>query len=112
MSGCELIAAERERQMSAEGWTPEHDSEHGRGEMAIAAACYAVECADALVLYPDDNPEGSGWPWGELWWKPKDHIRNLVRAGALIAAEIDRIQRNGGLQTEYVEQHSQASQAE
>jgi hypothetical protein len=32
------------------------------------------------------------WPWSFEWWKPKDRIRNLVRAGALIAAEIDRLQ--------------------
>ena len=36
---------------------------------------------------PDD------WPWSDKWWKPKDKIRDLVRAGALIAAEIDRLQR-------------------
>jgi hypothetical protein len=35
-----------------------------------------------------------GWPWDEKWWKPSTNpIRNLVKAGALIAAEIDRLQR-------------------
>lgn len=85
-----LIAQERQRQISVEGWTPEHDASHRWGQMSIAAACYAVEGTDASVSYPNDDPEGSGWPWGADWWKPKDRVRNLVRAGALIAAEIDR----------------------
>lgn len=91
--GIAIIAAERCGQIEREEWTPEHDDEHKRGEMAIAAACYAVIGTDAHVEYPDDDPEGSGWPWGEQWFKPKDDIRNLARAGALIAAEIDRLRR-------------------
>lgn len=34
----------------------------------------------------------NGWPWDMKWWKPSDDpIKNLVKAGALIAAEIDRL---------------------
>jgi len=33
------------------------------------------------------------WPWGKEWWKPSDRRRDLVKAGALIAAEIDRLDR-------------------
>lgn len=79
MTGAELIAQERQRQVEQEGWTPEHDARHVNGELAEAAAAYAT---GTLSL----------WPWGLSWWKPKDRISNLVRAGALIAAEIDRIQ--------------------
>lgn len=92
--GIEVIARERQRHFEVEGWTPDHDDEHVHGELAVAAACYAVEHTDASVRYPDDDPEGSGWPWGERWWKPKGELRNLARAGALIAAEIDRLERN------------------
>lgn len=84
MNGIESIAAERRRQIEAEGWTPEHDDEHCVGELAAAAASYALarnECDSALV----------SWPWAMKWWKPKDRRSNLVRAGALIAAEIDRL---------------------
>ena len=42
MNGIERIAKERQRQVSVEGWTPQHDDEHKDGEMAIAAACYAA----------------------------------------------------------------------
>jgi hypothetical protein len=92
--GITIIAAERRRHFQVEDWTPEHDDDHVHGEMAIAAACYAVLHTDASVKYPDDNPEGSGWPWGAEWFKPKDEIHNLARAGALMAAEIDRLKRS------------------
>jgi hypothetical protein len=89
--GASLIAAERARQMSVEGWTPAHDDGHRHGEMAISAARYALE--DVSVDYVTASARGalqSAWRWESCWWKPKDPIRNLVRAGALIAAEIDR----------------------
>lgn len=110
-TGVELIAAERARQVAKEGWTPEHDDEHADGSLALAAACYAVEGRPTmLVTEREDHSGGRGegpvwkdvqyrvprqWPasWHASWWKPKDRIRDLVRAGALIAAEIDRLQR-------------------
>ncbi len=92
-SGVELITAERQRQIEEEGWTPDHDDQHINGELALAAACYAI---------PPMSIRGSGlvlrlWPWKRKWWKPTpdDRIRELKKAGALIAAEIDRLQRKG-----------------
>lgn len=82
--GAEMIAAERQRQIEEEGWTPEHDAQHTNGELADAAAAYAL--TDQW-----DNIKHNVWPWAPQWWKPKDRIRDLVRAGALIAAEIDRL---------------------
>lgn len=76
------VVAERERQKAVEGWTPEHDDEHKDGELARAAACYAL-----------GTPVRHKWPWGAEWWKPGDRRRNLVKAGALILAEIDRLDR-------------------
>lgn len=88
--GVALIAAERLRQVSAEGWTPEHDDLHQNGEMAVAAACYAWHDAFFVSAAAVGALDGL-WPWESSWWKPSaDPIRNLVRAGALIAAEIDR----------------------
>ena len=93
MSGVELIAVERERQVSVEGWTPEHDDTHTKGEMADAGACYALEAAHNSA-YVAGRWMAILWPWSTEWWKPShDRIRNLVKAGALIAAEIDRLQR-------------------
>ena len=82
------IAAERRRQIEQEGWTPEHDDKHVRGEIASAAASYSVaglEGGEALAI--------GIWPWSVDWWKPKDRRRDLVRAAALIVAEIERLDR-------------------
>lgn len=98
MNGTELIAQERQRQIEVEGWTPEHDDEHNTCELLDAALCYAG-VAGSQVLDSDGGTEAktamlSEWPWDDARWKPlPDAIRNLVKAGALIAAEIDRLQR-------------------
>jgi hypothetical protein len=76
------IAAERSRQVEVEGWTLEHDDAHDSGELADAAACYAL-----------GRKMPSIWPWAEEWWKPSDRRRNLIKAGALIVAEIERLDR-------------------
>lgn len=90
-TGSELIAEERERQIAKEGWTPAHDDTHADGEMGMAALSYIL-AAD----YRGQNPEEplTYWPWDRSYFKPvADPVRNLVKAGALIAAEIDRRQR-------------------
>ena len=95
-TGSELIAEERQRQISEEGWTPEHDDEHSAGQLAMAAASYAI--VDVDEDYCDIDPVQVIWPWdwNLTWWKPRDRVKNLVKAGALIAAEIDRLQRLSG----------------
>jgi len=93
MSGIERIANERQRQIDAEGWTPEHDDQYQNNELECAAECYLWAAYEAKIdevssLSPPD------WPWHASWWKPSDDpIRNLEKAGALIAAEIDRLER-------------------
>lgn len=102
-SGIELIAAERDRQITVEGWTPEHDDEHEDGELRRAALCY-LHCGRspghaALVLLGNED-----WPWDWTWFKPFDNshrgpfpkvdrLRCLVKAGALARAEEDRLER-------------------
>lgn len=85
------VLAERRRQIEKEGWTPEHDDEHSEGQMASAAACYAL----ASYLGNDWSP-AEHWPWDAEWWKPSDRRRNLVKAAALILAEIERLDRAKG----------------
>lgn len=91
------IAAERARQIHLEGWSPEHDDHHSRGEMAQAAACYALESStkNALALHRRwvQAFVAAAWPWEGAWWKPTDRRRDLVKAGSLIVAEIERIDR-------------------
>lgn len=96
MTGAEIIAAERQRQIDVEGWTAEHDNGHNAGELAAAAECYVALASDqeggTLMRNPAIPP--FSWPWDASWWKPsQDPERNLAKAGALIAAEIDRIRR-------------------
>ena len=93
-SGMIDVLSERVRQRapkpSGEGWDDEHDDfEHIPGDLAAAAICYARDgVASASALRPDD------WPWSDNWWKPKGRRRNLVRAAALLIAEIDRFDRD------------------
>jgi len=89
MNGIERIAAERQRQIEREGWTLEHDDEHRNGEMAAAAACYALT---VIPHWAREQAIANFWPWEKRWWKPDpdDDIRDLEKAGALIAAEIER----------------------
>ncbi len=90
-TGADLIAAERERQIAQERWTPEHDDAHADGELAAAAVCYAAPESIRNVI-----GVGGIWPFEDEMWKPSlhsDRVRELVKAGALIAAEIDRLER-------------------
>lgn len=95
------VLAERERQKAVEGWTPEHDDKHGDGELSCAAACYAAGDPDLVSngrqIWPwwDSNRTGRGPAWLRAWWKPADRRRDLVKAGALILAEIERLDRKG-----------------
>lgn len=99
-TGVRRIYDERNRQTFVEGWTPEHDDEHTDGELSRAASCYAEHahsqvCGGTTGDADADRPDV--WPWAPGWWKPSDDpIRNLEKAGALIAAEIDRLVRAGG----------------
>ncbi|MDP5631268.1 hypothetical protein P3797_03185 [Pseudomonas aeruginosa] len=89
------VQAERRRQVEAEGWTPEHDDAHSHGEMARAAACYALAGSSA----PNDGTAALlvslAWPWDEQWWKPTTTRRDLIKACALVLAEIERLDRAG-----------------
>ena len=91
MTGLELIALERQRQINVEVWTPEHDAGHDDEAIAKAAAVYATPAADRRMT---SGQEPELWPWEPEWYKPTpdDRIRELAKAGALIAAEIDRLQ--------------------
>jgi hypothetical protein len=103
MTGAELIIAERWRQIEKEGWTHDHDDQHLYGELAAAAISYIAHAAQLPIKAKVTVESEFGWirkwlhpwPWEARWWKPDpDPVRNLVKAGALIAAEIDRLNRS------------------
>lgn len=83
-TGAAEILAEREKQEL--DWGDRHDDRHDQDELAYAAISYIL--ADSVPQLAFDY-----WPWDDDYWKPKTRRENLVRAGALIAAEIDRLDR-------------------
>jgi len=86
MGGAGRIAIERERQITEECHNAKDDARWYRGELVMASSCYAAETVDPV----GDKPPNL-WPWAKQWWKPSQSpIRNLEKAGALIAADLDR----------------------
>lgn len=97
MSVIDEVADERRRQHEAEGWTPPHDDAHKNGEMAGAAACYLMHGLRIQQAYLRQQVQGTVddlWPWALCWWKPSDRRRDLVKAAALVVAEIERLDRD------------------
>jgi len=101
MTGAEQIEQERVRQIEREGFCASHDKsrDHTKGQLSIAAACYAVAGVEGpkgrpFVAADKYHPCADAWPWGTKSDKREKHnrMRRLVIAGALIAAEIDRLQ--------------------
>lgn len=101
MSGVDLIAAERARQIQAEGFDAEHDRQEKPGALTMAGICYATMAASSPGMRDQLRTSmcfSTHWPWTVPWWKPgkdnsnEDRIRELTKAGALMAAEIDRLE--------------------
>ncbi len=90
------IAAERLEQMNKHGYTVEHDDAHDAGELCGAGAAYALHVSAEIHPFgdsydADDIPPG--WCWEESAWKPKTPRENLIKAAALIVAEIEKMDR-------------------
>lgn len=85
MTGSDMIALERKRQVEVEGYDAQHDNNEQDGTLEKAAMAY-------LYSSIGNRKEGMKvWPWCLPFFKPKTQVRDLVRAGALIAAAIDRL---------------------
>lgn len=102
-TGIELISEERQRQIEVEGYSVQHDSQHNASEFIYAAIAYTeaakvgVNCQEIgntneneIMIRKWDM--GLYFPWGQTNFKPSTNVRDLVKAGALIAAAIDRLQ--------------------
>lgn len=85
------VIAERQRQKAVEGWTSEHDDKYGKSQLLWASSCYLLNTIQPFNRIPMD------WPWDSSWWKPTTPRRDLVKSGALILAEIERIDRAAGI---------------
>jgi hypothetical protein len=100
VTGIELIVAERKRQIEEEGWSVEHDDQWRHSQLSSAAACYAMTKLQRVLPAAKKGAWMQTlfsviWPFSGDWWKPTpdDRIRELVKSGALVAAEIDRLLR-------------------
>ena len=85
-SGIELISDEREKQIAKHGYTVQDDVETTTtGELIKAAESY-IESSEGFDGLGFDH-----WPWNKMYYKPESMKRDLIKAGALIAAAIDRL---------------------
>lgn len=94
------IRAERVRQIEVEGWTAQHDDMvNAKGELAQVAACYTLHTVPFMrnsrhsLLEKIEAVFGSLWPWDPCWWKRTCPRRDLIKAAALLVAEIERLDR-------------------
>ncbi|WCA60351.1 hypothetical protein G6M16_007515 [Agrobacterium tumefaciens] len=90
------VTAERRRQIEAEGYGNRHDDAHTSFEITKAAVAYAQRAAmsDDVRAFKEKRDHVPGlWPWARAWWKPKGRRADLVRAAALLIAEIERLDR-------------------
>jgi hypothetical protein len=105
LNGVDLIAAERRRQVEVEGFDAARDDRCRKGELAQAAAYYAYPGDDVATGYTHKWGTGSfsvstkrllypaGWSLSAGDKARHDRIKQLAIAGALAAAEIDRLLR-------------------
>jgi len=85
------VHLERLRQIDVENRSAVDDDDYSLGQLAYAAAGYAQGSVPAQQVQGCLRP--SYWPWHPRWWKPGSPRRMLVKAAALILAEIERIDR-------------------
>lgn len=118
MNGIRAIESERTRQVQEEGYTPERDTKNGKWDLARAAACYAIPPFDRNLELTDSNRtiHTQLWPWNLHYWKPVDRGQDdyalarateLVKAGALIAAQLDLLESiHPGILCEVANRHA------
>ncbi|MEY7696514.1 hypothetical protein [Klebsiella quasipneumoniae] len=85
------VIAEHQRQQTVKGFSTEQDDTYVGFQLSAAAICY-IEPMEAENYWPGD--------WYDDSFKPTDTRRNLIKAAALIIAEIERLDRQlpeGGL---------------
>lgn len=107
--GARRIVLERRRQIQQEGWSLEHDDTLTNHQLVWAAICFAapervymlkhsVTPADPVLAFHDLWPKGldpafDKRPTHRKTVTTRQRIRLLEKAGAMLAAEIDRLLR-------------------
>ena len=88
-SGLDLITEERVKQIVKNGYTAFHDLKYSNKELLLAALAYLY-----ATIFDDDSSGLAYWPFDREDWHNEGYVENLKKVGALIAAELDRIQIN------------------
>ena len=102
-TGIEDITDERTRQIFLKGFTTDHDKLYSEGQLLKAAASYQLQAQfGGFEKYPPNL-----WPWDAAEWHPSPlPTRNLAKAGALVAAEIDRLKNANKKKYEKIEKEN------
>lgn len=87
------VFAERQRQVKDKGHTPERDDQYTSGQLADAASAYAAWAFTLNLPQIECKSIPAMWPWPQETWKPQSQRQMLIKAGALILAEIERLDR-------------------
>jgi hypothetical protein len=94
--GLMAIATERDHQYVKHGYKEDHDDVHRDGSLAKAAKCYLDTAVVQIAAEQETIPpcySHKDWPWEPVEFHPETSVENLTKAGALIAAELDRLHR-------------------
>lgn len=94
------VLAERERQKNIKGYSTDHDDAYEQNELVRAASGYVDHVVGRSWVFEDFGPEAyqdddapEFWPWADGFWNPKSPREDLVRATAILIAEIERLDR-------------------
>lgn len=94
------VLNERQRQIEKEGYSTAKDDLYVSNELVRGGAGYVNHVVGRSWTYNKEMPEvyqneevPEFWPWADNFWKPKSPREDLVRAAALLIAEIERIDR-------------------
>jgi hypothetical protein len=90
------IAAERQRQLTIEGWTEEHEGRVSWQRLlpaSLSTSIYSAPKSGPAPAMPHQRPTSRCGHWDDAWWKPRDGRQNLILAAALIVAAIERLDR-------------------
>lgn len=81
------IVAERKRQIHDKGYTLENDDAYTNNELIDAAIAYCTSAKKETAAAKEC------WPWSLEHFKPSEDRRDIIKAIALLMAEVDRLDR-------------------
>ena len=84
-TGLEQITEERVKQIGKYGYTSFHDAGYKNKELLFGALAYLNAAIYGEAVGKED------WPFEQIYWHYEGYVECLKKAGAFIAAELDRL---------------------